>query len=815
MYAPVLKQRCHAAIGAGSRSPASRILAVFWLLMCVVNSALAQSKTFDGGFGDLGLPMVGGQAGLDTLGPSIRYDAEYEVEQGRLRGKLRVTASLAPGFHTYSTTQPEGGPFPTAIKIQDAHASLAGPFVPDRDPEIGKEEAAYGDLPLEEFYGSVTWTASIAFSQAVDPQALKALTVQIDALVCKDSCLPINEKVDAKFAGFYEARPLVDNVRVDKTHAVWSARIQPARLKAGDMATIELTAQNDPGYHVYEFVPNDEEINFRTLIVAKTKSGLQFGAPVAEGHLEAYPALPEVKYFGDRVTWKIPVRVPPSARTGEFPIVLLVGFTTCDEGSCDQPAGLSVEGMLSVGDDTDASASSLMLTAIDFNEVAESPLLATWIDDLGATEVAALPESTLEEQPTQALTLFHILAGLAGGFILNFMPCVLPVIGLKVMSFVNQAGNSHRRVVSLNLAYVAGILSVMLVLAVLTVAAKLLWGNAFGWGEQFTVLEFKVALACLVFAMALSFLGVWEIPIPGFATSSKSGELMQKEGHAGAFLKGVLTTILATPCSGPLLGSLFGLSLVLSPLSVVVLYLVVGLGMSLPFLVLCAWPSFIRFLPKPGAWMETLKQILAFPLLLTAVFFVASIDSGHRIATLILLIVVWFACWLVGRVPAYAERIQARITWLAGVATIVIGAYVSFTYFGPFDSDLKWVPYNESQLSQYRREGKTVMIDFTANWCLNCQINTRVAIDKERVAQLVEENKVVPMLADWTDRSDAIREKLDELQSNSIPLLVIYPPGPSSEPILLRDLLTESQVIEALERAGPSLEPSRLTSIVN
>jgi thiol:disulfide interchange protein len=260
---------------------------------------------------------------------------------------------------------------------------------------------------------------------------------------------------------------------------------------------------------------------------------------------------------------------------------------------------------------------------------------------------------------------------------------------------------------------------------------------------------------------------------------------------------------------------LFGLSLVLSPLNVIVLYLLVGIGMASPFLVLCFYPGFSQLLPKPGAWMDTLKQVLAFPLLLTAVFFVASIDQDHRIATLVLLIVVWFACWLIGKVPGYAEASTLRKAWLTSMATIALGAFLSFHYFGPVDSDLKWVDYNETELARYRAEGKTVMLDFTANWCLNCQINTRVAIDKDGVAEIVQQNDVVTMLADWTDRSEAIREKLEELQSNSIPLLVIYPPDPSAEPILLRDLLTESQVIAALEEAGPSRSRSKLASIVH
>jgi suppressor for copper-sensitivity B len=799
------------------------LLVAFATFMLFSQPASAQ-KT--GGKGDLGSSVSGlSLPALDTAksaptdsGPAsqrIQYEARYELEQGNaLHGRVMVTATLAPGWHTYSTTQPPGGPYATSIKLKDAVATPTGPFVPDRDPKIGKDEVAYGDLPLEEFYESVTWTAPIELSREIQPQST-SLAVNVDALVCERACEPVRADIDASFAGYFTAETRSEELRVNRTHAVWSAQLEPAQVAPGQSAVIKLTVENDPGYHVYQFVPGDEETNFRTLIVASRKSGLKFGAPTTEAPLEVYPELEEVKYHGGKFSWTIPLQVPDSAGTGELPFEIMIGFMTCNEGSCDEPSALSVQGSLTVADSMQAGAASLQLTPIDYRTVVGSPNLASWIDDISPDTAAfagSVASGSSDAGSDQALTAWHLLAALAGGFILNFMPCVLPVIGLKVMSFVDQAGNSHRRVVALNLAYVAGILAVMMILAILTVAAKMMWGNAFGWGEQFTHLEFKVVLACLVFAMALSFLGVWEIPIPGFATSGKSGELMQREGLSGAFLKGVLTTVLATPCSGPLLGSLFGLSLVLSAAGVVILYLVVGLGLALPFLVLCFYPGFIKLLPKPGAWMETLKQALAFPLLLTAVFFVASINQDYRIATLILLIVVWFACWLIGRVPSYSDSAAIRNAWLSSVAIIALGAFVSFSYFGPLNSDLKWVPYNEAELARYRAEGKTVMLDFTANWCLNCQINTRVAIDKQAVAQLVERNDVVPMLADWTDRSDAIRNKLEELDSNSIPLLVIFPPAPDAQPILLRDLLTESQVIEALQQAGPSLDTSRLAS---
>ncbi|MEO8270381.1 MAG: thioredoxin family protein, partial [Aureliella sp.] len=446
---------------------------------------------------------------------------------------------------------------------------------------------------------------------------------------------------------------------------------------------------------------------------------------------------------------------------------------------------------------TPAVAVPLTFAPMDYVDVVDRPSLIDWIDK------SATGASLSDRAAGAGLDIWMVLAALAGGFILNFMPCVLPVIGLKLMSFVNQAGSSRSKVISLNISFVLGILAVMLVLALANVFAKLA-GEAFGWGQQFTRLEFQVPMAMLIFAMALSFLGVWEIPIPGFATSNKSGKLMEQEGLMGAFFKGILTTLLATPCSGPFLGTLFGLTLTLSVTSIILLYLLVGIGLGLPYIAICFYPNVIKLLPKPGAWMDTLKQVLAFPLLLTVVYFVTMIAPDYRIATLTLLIVVWFACWLIGRVPAYAEAYRIRSVWIAGTAMTVLGAIFAFTFLGPVKHHLPWIPYNEGTLATHRAAGKTVMIEFTARWCATCQANMLFAIDRPKIARLVDENGVVPLLADFSDGSPEIQSKLVELESLSIPLLAIYPADPTAPPIILRDTITESQLLEALKEAGPS-----------
>ena len=247
-------------------------------------------------------------------------------------------------------------------------------------------------------------------------------------------------------------------------------------------------------------------------------------------------------------------------------------------------------------------------------------------------QIAVTPESS-------GHSIWAILpVAFVAGFLLNLMPCVLPVVGLKILSFVQQANDSRRRVLLLNVAYSAGLVSVMLVLASLAVFAGL------GWGEQFSSTTFSVTLAAVVFAFALSFLGVWEIPLPGFvgAADAVSGK---GEGYGGAFSKGVLSTVLATPCSGPFLGSALAWAIAQpAPLTFAV-FATVGFGMASPYLLIGLFPSLVRFLPRPGHWMVTFKQLMGFVLLATVVYLMSFLAMPSVVPTGLLLVGVGLGCW--------------------------------------------------------------------------------------------------------------------------------------------------------------------------
>ncbi len=767
------------------------------LTLCVPMLAIADGEKGKSSkpksFGGLGLDFGGSQGGTPYT-----FSASYEAEEGGQRGRVTVQVTLEDGHHIFSTTQPAGGPSATVISFTSPGIVLAGPFAPDSSFEVSLNEAGFEGVRVEQHHDSVSWTAPVTFSTPLSASPT-ALNLKIDGQVCKESCIPIRgEEVKAEFKGFYaSAKSAVSNgpFREPESPIAWTVTMDKSTVKPGDKVDLVLTAKPDPKFHVYKYDPTDSATESRTLIVMTNKAGLLAGNPVTDSkvtHKDLGGGL-EVDYYEGDVTWRIPLQVPDQAIEGLYSLQGLVGYQGCTDGSCDQPRGIRFQVDLSVGVKTIAASTNAVLTAIPFKDVVTNPNRSKWIDG-----------SKIKLTLSAAEIFSKFCLAMVGGFILNFMPCVLPVIGLKVLGFVSEAGGNRRTASYLTLTYAAGIVSLILGLGIFSVVVRYYTGAAFGWGEQFGSLYFRILITAFMFSLALSFLGVWEIPIPGFAMSKTSTELSNREGYQGAFYKGLITTLLATPCSAPFLGGVFIVALTQPAWVVLLIFAGVGLGMSLPYLVVAAQPSMLSFLPKPGPWMETFKEALAFPMLLSVVFLVSGFLNEDRMAMLSSLMFVWFGCWMIGRVPAWSESNAKIRNWSIAVAVAALGTWGSFYYLQPSPYRLPWQDYNEAKLDALVAEGNTVMIDFTANWCQNCKLNLIRAIETKKVKELVESANIVPMVADLTNRQPELFAKLRELNSISIPLIAIYTGGDLEHPIILRDLITESQVLEALETAGPS-----------
>ncbi len=334
----------------------------------------------------------------------------------------------------------------------------------------------------------------------------------------------------------------------------------------------------------------------------------------------------------------------------------------------------------------------------------------------------------VRQNPTSGGLLLYLALAFLGGLVLNVMPCVLPVLGLKVMSFIQQSGESRARAFLLNVYYSLGLLSVFWALALAAVVMGL------QWGQQFASVGFTAAVTAVVFVFALALLGVWEIPIPGFVGSGKAGELAQREGPAGAFLKGVLTTVLATPCTGPFMGTALMWAVKQNPGVVFATFTALGLGMATPYLVVGLFPRLVAWLPKPGPWMETFKHLMGFVLLGTVVWLLTTLPPESVVPTVALLFGLWLAFWWVGQVNPVASAREKLRAWLVAGAITVAAAWVSFGYLSEvMRYRVRWreamtVADVMQRLARSSPQGTlawntepargryTVLVDFTADW---------------------------------------------------------------------------------------------------
>jgi thiol:disulfide interchange protein DsbD len=450
-----------------------------------------------------------------------------------------------------------------------------------------------------------------------------------------------------------------------------------------------------------------------------------------------------------------------------------------------------------------------------------------WPTEIGGTLVATnylgrqgydfklpIDEFLASEQSLLQMLLFAFI----GGLILNIMPCVLPVIALKILGFVSEAKSEPRRVRKLGLIYALGVLLSFLALAAVVIGVKAA-GHHAGWGMQFGSPVFIVCLTMLVTLVALNLFGVFEVTLGGRALDT-AGELASKHGAAGAFFNGVLATMLATPCTAPFLGAALGFAFAQSASVIVLIFLTVGLGLASPYILLSWNPAWLKFLPKPGAWMEKFKIAMGFPMLATVVwlFNVAASSYGKNVLWLgIFLVVVAFAAWIFGE---FFQRGRSRRGVALALVLILLAGGYAFALEKELDwrtampeanatgslkesaDGIDWQPWSVEAVAQARAAGKPVLVDFTADWCLTCQVNKKTSIEISSVREKLKSLNAVVLLGDYTHFPDAITTELNRYHRAGVPLVLVYPKNADTPPIVLPEILTPGIVLDALNRAG-------------
>ncbi|NOX89658.1 MAG: DUF255 domain-containing protein [Calditrichaeota bacterium] len=402
-----------------------------------------------------------------------------------------------------------------------------------------------------------------------------------------------------------------------------------------------------------------------------------------------------------------------------------------------------------------------------------------------------------------------ILFSFLGGMILNLMPCVLPVLSIKIMRFVKQAQDEHTKPWKHGIVFTAGVLLTFWALAIVLLILKA-GGEQLGWGFQLQSPTFLIIISAFMFLLGLSMFGVFEI---GTSLTAVGGRAGKSGGWTGSFMDGVVATVVATPCTAPFMGGALGFALTQPPLISLVIFTFLGLGMAFPFALLTSVPALLKFVPKPGRWMESLKQFMGFLLIATVIWLLWVLSQ--QVGTLVVIIVLFdlmftaMAGWVYGRWGNLAMPQKTRITaWVLALIILLFSngyTLVKYHHFitNPSESvnagGIDWQPYSDELLNQLLKEGNPVFIDFTAKWCVSCQVNEQVALSSQKVAQKFRELGIIPLKADWTKRDPVITQALARYGRMSVPLYVLYSGRNGEQPKILPEILTPGIVLDALE----------------
>jgi len=393
---------------------------------------------------------------------------------------------------------------------------------------------------------------------------------------------------------------------------------------------------------------------------------------------------------------------------------------------------------------------------------------------------------------------YHLILAFLGGFILNLMPCVFPVLSIKVMGFVNQAKEGKGHGILHALIFTLGVLISFWILAGVTLGLKSA-NQGVSWGFQLQNPYIMLTLVLVLFALALNLFGVFEIGV----SLTSAGQVTQgKTGLYGSFMSGVLATVVATPCMAPMLGAALTFAFTQPPAIAMIFFTAIALGLSSPYLFLALFPKFLKFIPKPGAWMETFKQSMGFLMMLAVIWLLETLQSLLAQEQLLFNILWAFtllgtALWVYGKYsPPYVDK-SKRIKGI--LAALTIAAASLFYAYGKLEEKpvIEWVKFDPAKLEQLTSEGTPVFVDFTATWCATCQVNKKIAIYPN--APLFDQKGVILMKGDNTKHSPLINQWLDRFDSAGVPLNLLYD-GSDPKPVKLPETFTNGILRDQLKK---------------
>lgn len=720
----------------------------------------------------LGLALVLAVAavpgGLRAQGddPSPHSDAWLVPEDTSIQPGTPFTVAIRfemePGWHNYWRNAGDSG-LPTTLDWDLPPGFTAGeiqwPF-PERIVVYPLVDYGYS--------GEVALLVELSPPTDLQPGSTADLRVRVDWLICERICLPAHAEIDEQIP--VEAHPpetdprwasLFAETRHDLPRTLTGWELAAEVAEGGYRLTVEASADGTP-------VP--EEVYF----YAAEKNVIAHAEPQTLTHREGGLSL---DLIGS------PYALRPSTP--------LQGVLMAEGGGSWDPAG----GVVAMAVDVPVAGAP-----------APSPEMPA-MGEAGATQGTAGGPGGTPEGRGGGFTLALALAfAFVGGILLNLMPCVFPVLSLKILGTAGQGGEDRTTIRNQGLVFGLGVVLSFLALAGALIALRA-GGTQLGWGFQLQSPLFVAAMGGLFFAIGLNLLGVFEV---GAALTRLGGKPGGPSGYGESLASGVLATVIATPCTAPFMGAALGFALTRSIPETLLIFGLLGLGMALPYVVLSVAPGLLERLPRPGPWMETMKQLLAFPMFATVIWlvWVFGLQTGVGGATYLLaaLLLVAAAGWMVGRwhradLPSgvWARGISLGTLALA-ILAVLRGAGQEPPTMGVHED---WEPFTPEKVEGALEVGQPAFVDYTAAWCLTCQVNERLVLSSEKVMDAFRARDVALFKADWTRQDPVITASLESLGRGGVPVYALYGGGPDSTPHVLPALLTEEIVLNALAEYLP------------
>jgi thiol:disulfide interchange protein len=586
----------------------------------------------------------------------------------------------------------------------------------------------------------------------------------------------------------------------ERDHVRISLVPQFVQVGPGERMAVAVVLDIDEGWHLYGNPKGESSLGMATEIRPVAVEDVRFGRPIypaGKSKLDPFSDSGETYFsFEGRVVCFLPVEVGESV-SGSVNLQLELSGLLCSDRTCipwkpQVHVGLWVAGMgKGVEMQPELFAGVDLKKAWEDEVAVNSPVIAAQAD---VVVLDYRPRELEGDGLDSGQWLKPLLLALVAGMILNLMPCVLPVIPIKVLQLIQQgqqgvASGDKYKSVKLSLVFSLGILLVFISLAVMMSSFKLLYG------QQFQSQTFKFVMLMIIYLLSLSMMGLFEVSLP----SKLSNIQVVQKGYLGAFGMGVLATLLATPCSAPLLGPVLTWSLSKPTPIVVMVFTVIGIGMAAPYVLLTAFPGLMNKIPKAGNWMIRLKEGLGFVMLAVAVYLVFLFPAQWQFPLMVFCVMLALGLWLAMKVVSPASSPMRRF-WarLSGLAVIVLGAV--FVFQSTTQEKLSGQEvFGLAALEQLHEQKKNVMVEFTADWCPNCKYVEKTVLHTDAFQKSLSDNDVTLMIADMTHFPPEVTTLLEKLGSKSIPFTAVFPAKTPLEPIVLRDIYTLDTILTVLD----------------